>query len=252
MSKAVGGIILVILVLAAVPFVLIARARATSSPKPAVHLILDMDKQAKFKPQRTSTYFEDNRTMRPEIPGVVAREDLSLHNEALTDPNALRMVGGRNEVLDLNTQADYERVLLGQEKDAGAGGAAGGKYHYVARIPVAVTPDFVRRGQERFMIYCAPCHGASGYGDGLVAKRAAELQAIGQAPGWVQPTNYHTALVRTQPDGQMFNTITNGIRSMPRYDKQISVMDRWAIVAYVRALQISQQGPTTAPAAPGK
>src|ERR1035437_3719968 len=101
MSKAVGGIILVLLVLAAVPFVLIARARATTSPKPAVHLILDMDKQAKFKPQRTSSSFEDGRPMRPQIPGVVAREALSLHNEALTDPNGIRMVDGQNQVIEL-------------------------------------------------------------------------------------------------------------------------------------------------------
>ena len=102
--------------------------------------------------------------------------------------------------------------------------------------------DLMRRGQERFNIYCAACHGLGGYGDGMVARRAAEMQQSGAntAAGWVAPTNYHTDEIRGRPVGNLYNTITNGIRTMPAYDKQIPVPDRWAIVAYVKALQRSQ------------
>ena len=100
----------------------------------------------------------------------------------------------------------------------------------------------LRRGRERYDIYCAPCHGLGGYGDGMVARRAADMQAAGAdtAAGWVAPTNYHNDDLRKRPAGHLYNTITNGIRSMPAYGKQIPVTDRWAIVAYVKALQRSQ------------
>ena len=76
----------------------------------------------------------------------------------------------------------------------------------------------------------------------MIARRAAEIQTSGAdtAAGWVAPTNYHTADLQARPPGHIFNTITHGIRSMPAYDKQIPVFDRWAIVAYVKALQRSQ------------
>jgi hypothetical protein len=92
------------------------------------------------------------------------------------------------------------------------------------------------RGQQRFNIYCAPCHGLDGYGDGTVARRAAQLKE----GTWTPPLNYHTDQVRSRPVGHIFNTITNGIRTMPPYGSQIPVADRWAIVAWVRVLQASQ------------
>ena len=101
--------------------------------------------------------------------------------------------------------------------------------------------DLLQRGRERYTIYCAVCHGQGGYGDGPVALRAAEIQAAGgDAGGWVAPKNYHTDDMRQQPVGRIYNTIANGVRTMPAYAKQISVLDRWAIVAYVKALQRSQ------------
>jgi len=87
------------------------------------------------------------------------------------------------------------------------------------------------RGQERFGIYCAPCHGLDGAGQGMVVKH-----------GLIQPPTYHQDRLRHIPDGQIFATIENGIRNMPAYGPQIPTFDRWAIVSYVRALQISQQG----------
>jgi mono/diheme cytochrome c family protein len=102
--------------------------------------------------------------------------------------------------------------------------------------PLAVDLGVLQRGRERYDIYCAPCHGLAGYGDGSVAKRAEALQE----GTWTPPTSFHTELIRQRPDGHIFNTISNGIRNMPAYGPQIPVADRWAIVAYVRALQRSQ------------
>jgi mono/diheme cytochrome c family protein len=117
-----------------------------------------------------------------------------------------------------------------------------GKPAYVKEFPVKVTMDLLRRGRERFTINCAVCHGQAGYGNGAVALRAAEIkEAQGDASGWVTPKDFHTADMLAQPVGQIFNTITNGARTMPAYAKQVSVLDRWAIVAYVKALQRSQQ-----------
>jgi mono/diheme cytochrome c family protein len=120
---------------------------------------------------------------------------------------------------------------------------AADKTFYVRTIPneVRVTPDFLQRGQERFNIYCAPCHGQSGYGDGMVNSRAQALMAAGvEGTSWTQPQNLNEQKIMDRPDGSIFNTITNGVRNMPPYDKQITIMDRWAIVAYVRALEKSQ------------
>jgi mono/diheme cytochrome c family protein len=87
----------------------------------------------------------------------------------------------------------------------------------------------VTRGQERFNIYCAPCHDKTGSGKGMVVKH-----------GMLAPPSFHQDRIRHMPDGQMFATISNGIRNMPAYGIAVPVEDRWAIVSYVRALQLSQ------------
>ena len=110
---------------------------------------------------------------------------------------------------------------------------------FPAQTPVTI--ELLERGRERFNIYCQPCHGLAGYGDGIVQQRAMQLVETGtNGTVWVAPKSLHEEAIRTQPVGQIFNTITNGIRNMPRYDSQIPVGDRWAIVAYVKALQRSQ------------
>jgi mono/diheme cytochrome c family protein len=92
------------------------------------------------------------------------------------------------------------------------------------------------RGRQRFGIYCTPCHGQVGEGDGMVAQRAASL-----AEGtWVPPSNLTEDRIRVMPVGEIFNTITNGIRNMPAYGAQVPAEDRWAIVLYVRALEKSR------------
>lgn len=183
--------------LALIPLALIARARATTSELPRIQPIRDMAKQPKFKTQSANPLFADSRAMRPAVEGAVPRGEL--HEDAA--------------------------FWTGRTSDG-----------WVTAFPVPVTEALLRRGQERYDIYCAPCHGLAGYGDGPVAKRADALQE----GTWTPPSSYHTDLVRSRPDGHLFNTITNGIRNMPGYAAQIPAADRWAIVAYVRALQRSQ------------
>jgi mono/diheme cytochrome c family protein len=110
---------------------------------------------------------------------------------------------------------------------------------WIESFPVPVTERLLKRGQERFQIYCEPCHGLAGDGDGIVAVRADRLQE----GTWVPPSSMHAASVLARPVGHIFNSITNGIRTMPAYGPLIPVDDRWAIVAYVRALQRGGHAP---------
>ncbi len=102
---------------------------------------------------------------------------------------------------------------------------------WVEKIPVMVDADLLARGRDRFNIFCSPCHDRAGTGQGIVAKR-----------GIVPPPTFHQARIRNFRDGEFFNVITNGVRSMPPYRKQTAPADRWAIVSYVRALQKSRLG----------
>lgn len=113
------------------------------------------------------------------------------------------------------------------------GRTAGGAY--VPTIPMEVTPAVMARGRERYDIYCSVCHGATGDGQGIIM-----AGNDGQGYGYTPAPSYHTDYLRTIEDGYLFDVITNGVRSMPSYAHQIHVADRWAIVAYVRALQRSQ------------
>ncbi len=107
----------------------------------------------------------------------------------------------------------------------------GGAQAPVAKIPVAVTPALMERGRERYNIYCTPCHSATGEGSGMVVKR-----------GFLPPPSLHDARIAALPDGELFRIISTGIRNMPAYGKQIPEEDRWAVVAYIRALQYSRAG----------
>jgi mono/diheme cytochrome c family protein len=187
----------ILVVLSWVPLALIMRARVTTSPQPRIHIVPDMDNQPKFKTQARNPMFADRRAMRPPVAGTVPRS-ATLGNTALTEGK------------------------VGDD--------------WVETMPVEVDRGLLERGRERFDIYCSPCHGLAGFGDGMVAKRADELLE----GTWTPPSSFHTDLVRQRPDGHIFNTISNGIRNMPAYGPQIPVNDRWAVVAYVRALQRSQ------------
>jgi len=264
MNKIILGILLTLLILGLLPFALIARSRASQSDALPPHLVLDMDKQPKFKNQRATPLFADNRSMRPQVEGTVAREDLVLNSELLNDPmnpHPMAAFAGDKTSLSLSDAAIYSAVMLGRVRPAGMTdeqfnavptpaatdqAIASDTTFYIKKIPqqVSVTPELLKRGQERFNIYCAPCHGESGYGDGMIAKRADRLLLTPDlVAGWAQPQNLQEAKIISRPDGHIFNTITHGIRNMPAYDKQISVIDRWAIIAYIRALETSQNAP---------
>lgn len=105
----------------------------------------------------------------------------------------------------------------------------------VAQMPVPLTRELVDRGQERYGVYCTMCHGDAGDGQGIIM-----VGNGGDGYGYPPATSYHTDYLRSQPDGHIYDVITNGYNNMPGYGKQIPVADRWAIVAYVRALQRSQ------------
>ncbi len=205
---------MVILVVASfLPLVFFAKARVQVSDKPRVHFFQDMATQPRYGPQMPSGVFADGRAMRPRIAGTVAR--------------------GR-----LDADDHYYRGFT-QRSNAGSGKL---ETEFYAGLPSQVRLDaaLLRRGQQRYGIYCASCHGLDGYAEGPVTIRAGEL---GEA---INPSKLHDQQVRDRPDGHLFNTITNGIRLMPAHGGQIPVSDRWAIVAYVRALQFSQRAPAEA------
>lgn len=165
--------------------------RGRPSEKPPIHINPNMDDQPKYKAQAESKYFKNGSAMRMPVPGTVARGEL------------------------------FEDTKYYYGKDADG--------NPVKENPVPVTMQLLKRGQNRFNIYCSPCHGLAGDGQGIVVKR-----------GFLPPPNFHQDLVRNYPDGHIFDVISNGIRNMPSYKHMISVEDRWAIVSYVRALQRSQ------------
>lgn len=170
----------------------LAGCRGQPNEEPPLHVIGDMDWQPRYDPQSESEFFADKRTSRPLVDGTVPQG-------VLREDDALYR--GRN---------------------------ADGSYVEVA--PVQMSRELVLRGQERFNIYCSPCHDQSGAGRGTVVQR-----------GYPPPVDLTSERVRDMPDGEIFHVITNGARNMPAYRKQVqSENDRWAIVAWVRTLQRSQ------------
>jgi outer membrane protein OmpA-like peptidoglycan-associated protein len=175
--------------------------RGQTSREPPIVPFRGMHEMPRYDAQERGRYFEDGRAMRPEIEGTVARE------------------------MEVDAQVDTG-LDIGD--------------NYVMSVPTGVVEReggleaLLRRGHERYDIYCAPCHSEVGDGNGMVSQRAASLGVTFAAANLLDPGFQH------MPDGRLFLTISNGVRTMPAYRGQIPVQDRWAIVAYVRALQISQ------------
>ncbi|MEM9553596.1 MAG: cytochrome c [Acidobacteriota bacterium] len=189
----------VLAALALLPLAWLYRAQATTSTEPRLHVVPDMDNQAYHRAQSASAFFADGLAMRRPAEGTVARD--ALHAD--------------------------DAYHLGRIGDA-----------WVERIPHGVDEAIMLRGRERYDIFCAPCHGGAGSGDGPIARRATQL-----AEGtWTPPSDLTAAATLARPDGELFDIVSHGIRNMPAYDAQIPVADRWAIVAYVRALQRSAHG----------
>ena len=153
----------------------------------------DMHDQPKYLPLRPSDFFGDGRSERPLIEGTVARGHLD----------------------------DDNTFFTGRGPD--------GKF--VNEFPFPVTTAVMERGQNRFNIYCAPCHDRLGNGDGKIVRR-----------GYRHPPSYHIDRLREVPNGYIYDVISSGFGAMPDYSAQIHPADRWAIVAYVRALQLAQNG----------
>ncbi len=233
--------------LALLPPVMIASVRGTTSDKPRLHNFFDMDFQPKFKSQTTSPLFADGRSMRPPVAGTVARgrlqEDAVFFRGMQPGPPPEAGSATRNGSLttderiaenDLATTgtllADEPLVAVSLHE------TASDKSHWVTEIPLPATVEMMERGRERFNIHCAICHGRAGMGNGLASQRALELEQ----GTWLPPTSIHADHVREQPVGQLFHTISHGVRKMPAYGHQIVPEDRWAIVMYLRALQRSQ------------
>ena len=149
----------------------------------------DMHDQPRYGPMRETSFFTDARSARPMVEGTVARGHLR----------------------------DDELLYTGMANGQPA-----------AVFPFPVDARVMARGRERFDVFCSPCHGRTGQGDGMVVLR-----------GYRRPPSMHTDRLRSAPAGHFFDVITNGFGAMPDYATQVRVEDRWAIVAYLRALQLS-------------
>jgi hypothetical protein len=150
----------------------------------------DMQDQPKYKPLGASRFFADGRDARPIPAGTIARDELNNNDSFHTG-----------------------------EKDS----------EFLDTIPLKVDSALLHRGQERFDIYCSPCHARTGDGNGMVAQRGVKI-----------PADFHTDRLRSVPPGYIYQVIKNGYGAMGDYGDQIPVNDRWAIVAYVKALQLSR------------
>jgi hypothetical protein len=151
----------------------------------------DMHDQPSYTPLEPSAFFEDGRSSRPLPDGTVARGHLREDAEFYT-------------------------------------GRAGDKP--LETFPFPITMEVLKRGQERFNIYCSPCHDRIGNGLGMIVRR-----------GYRHPPSYHIDRLRQAPPGHIYDVITNGFGAMPDYSVQIEPRDRWAVAAYVKALQLSQR-----------
>ena len=232
----------------------------------------DMQDQPRYKPYRPSEFFADGMSSRPLVEGTIARgmlrEDRYFYTGQMAGAGgqqAAGAVGGAQAVQQdmsgapqqqaggQNTQAGQPQGTGGQqpggdpniriETGAGVVGATqGGRTPEVRGMPgtqtagggdffpFPITREDLRRGQERYRVFCAMCHGELGEGDGMIVRR-----------GFRQPPTFHDERLRSASVGHFFDVMTNGFGAMPRYDTMIPPRDRWVIIAYIRALQLSQR-----------
>jgi hypothetical protein len=196
----VGFILLCVLVLS------IAGFRGSTSRRPPLEVFPDMDRQPKLRPQTLDSFFADGRSSRLPVVGTIARSTPYLLPSAETNLAVYPF-----EDAPVNT------------------GRIKGTTNFVETTPFEITPQFIARGRDRYQIYCAPCHGPVADGNG-VTKRL----------GMATVANLHDPRIVRLPDGEVFYVISNGRNTMFPYAGQIAVEDRWAIVAYLRALQLSR------------
>ncbi|HPF15685.1 MAG: DUF3341 domain-containing protein [Planctomycetes bacterium] len=197
---------------ALIPVALIIRAHYVTSPNPPIHVVPDMDFQWKDKAQTSNPTFADGRAMRKAVAGTVSVD-------ADVDPNLLSYQSGKSTMVD----------------------ATGTTYR--TDFPLPVTKELLALGEMKFGVYCAPCHGGSGYGDGPVHQRAMALETA----GWIPPVNFHAETSLALSTGRLYDSIVNGVRgNMQSYASQLpTAEERWAVVAFIRALQRSQNASTS-------
>lgn len=180
----------------------------------------EMYNQPKYKPLTPSPLWADGNSSRPQVPGTV--------------PYSAGVIAG--------TTSGRDRVKVVAPAGPVTGVDAAGKPLAQAGIaaapgypnPLPITMKLLERGRQRFDIYCAPCHSRVGDGDGMVAER-----------GFPHPPSYHTPALRNAPDSHFYKVITDGYGVMYSYADRVPQHDRWAIVAYIRALQLSQHAPVS-------
>lgn len=173
----------------------------------------DMQDQPRYKAYKKSDWFPDHRASRDMPEGTVARGQLhdnkAFYTGKIDNPNL-------NAPVATTTDASGNTLVASFPND-------------IEEFPVPVTKELIDRGQERYNIYCIVCHGPTGNGDGMVVRR-----------GFPKPPTYHDDRLRNAPVGHFFDVMTNGWGKMNSYAYQVPPADRWAIIAYIRALQVSQ------------
>lgn len=209
----------------------------------------DMQDQPRYEVYESSGFFKDGLSSRSLVPGTVPRGYLRADRQLFTGQkdkatgNANSGSIGQSGTLPLiprtgnaeqttNAAGDMQQQPAGDPND-------------VEEFPFQVTAEVLNRGQERYQIFCSMCHGYTGEGDGMIVRR-----------GFRPPPSYHEKRLQQAPVGYFFRVITEGFGAMPSYKSQVPVQDRWAIIAYVRALQLSkmnqqQAAPAAAPATTG-
>jgi mono/diheme cytochrome c family protein len=188
----------------------------------------DMQDQPKMKPYRSSTFFGDGLSWRPPVEGTVARGFLKTDSEFFTGKKAGKT--GANPTA-VPTQSPARPQPVGTTPVAVTEPQGAAAYPDDVEIfPIPVTKQVVDRGKERYEIFCSACHGLTGNGDGMIVRR-----------GFRRAASFNDERLRQAPVGHFFDAITNGWGAMPSYAPQVPPQDRWAIVAYIRALQLSQQ-----------
>ena len=191
-----------VFILLCVVVVSIAGFRGDKSRRPPIELFPDMDRQPKLRPQTHSSFFPDQLSSRLPVEGAIAR--------------SRPVVLGGKEIYPF-------------EDDPLNTGRIPGATNFVETIPLPLTEQLLARGQQRYAINCAPCHGAAGDGKGITGRY-----------GMIAMANFHDARLVKMPDGEIFNTITYGKNLMGAYGPNVTVTDRWAIIAYIRALERSR------------
>ena len=173
----------------------------------------DMQDQPRYKALKKNDFFNDKKAMRELPEGTVARGYLH-DNKAF--------YAGKKDNVDSSIQPTTATDAAGNNVVTSFPDA-------IEKSPVPVTQELLDRGEQRYKVFCIVCHGPVGNGDGMVVRR-----------GFPKPPTYHDDRLRGAPDGHFFDVISNGWGKMNSYGSQIPAADRWAIVAYIRALQISQ------------